>query len=140
MRLVESERERELVLRGFVTEPHSWRSFHGPGGGRLVLKPDAYVHVGVNGFDDHWFCEVDRGTESPNTLARKCSLYRAYWSSGREQARSGVFPRVLFLVPDERRHEVVVDVFGKQPPESWALFAVAQFDNAVRRMEAGAAS
>jgi hypothetical protein len=139
VRLVERERERAIAVRAFVTEPMCWRSFHGRGGAHLVLKPDAFVHLRVNGHEDRWFVEVDRGTEAPNTLARKCSLYRAYWSSGGEQTATGVFPRVLFLVPDEARRAVVRAVFGAQPSESQLLFAVALLENAIARFSQGAA-
>ena len=139
VRLVETERDGALVVRRFVTEPHSWRSFHGPGGGRQVLKPDADVGLGINVHHDHWFVEVDRGTESPATLARKFATYRAYWASGVEQARRGVFPRVLWLAPDERRHETLAQVAARQPHDSWPLFVVSRFDDAITRFQEGAA-
>jgi hypothetical protein len=139
VRLVEAERRGELGLHGFVAEPQSWRRFLGRGGGPVTLKPDAALRLRVGPHDDHWFIEVDCGTESPLTLARKCDLYRAYWSSGQEQARHGVFPRVLFTVPTPARHAVVVDVLGRQPAEAWPLFTVCLFDEAVERLRAGAA-
>jgi hypothetical protein len=139
VRLVEAEREDELVVRSFVTEPHSWRSFHGPGCGRQVLKPDGYVELGIGAHHDHWFVEVDRGTESPVTLVRKFASYRAYWVSGVEHARHGVFPRVLWLVPDDRRHETLAKVAARQPRDSWQLFVVSRFDDAISRFQEGAA-
>jgi hypothetical protein len=83
--------------------------------------------------------EIDRDTEPTTTLARKCDTYRRYWQSGTEQARSGVFPRVLFLVPDEPRYAALVEVFGRQPAEAWPLFVVALADDAVGRIVQGAA-
>ena len=41
VRLVMAERAGALRLVRFTGEPHSWRSFHGPGGARITLKPDA---------------------------------------------------------------------------------------------------
>jgi hypothetical protein len=81
---------------------------------------------------------VDRGTEATTTIARKCELYRRYWQTGTEQARTGVFPRVLWLAPDERRQEQLVEVCGRQPAEAWRLFSVARFDLAVDRLLQGA--
>ena len=104
-----------------------------------MLKPDAAVRLLVGRFEDRWFIEVDRGTESRTALARKCDLYRQYWQTGREQSRaSGIFPKVLWLVPDERRQAALVEVIGRQPAYAWPLFAVALNSEAVERLLRGA--
>jgi hypothetical protein len=139
VRLVEEHRTGRLTLADFVTEPGCWRRFHGAGGARVVLKPDAAVRLLVGRFEDRWFIEVDRGTESRTALARKCDLYRQYWQTGGEQARAnGIFPKVLWLVPDERRQAALVDVIGRQPAYAWPLFAVALEGEAVERLLRGA--
>jgi hypothetical protein len=138
VRLVEADRTRQLHLADFTTEPGCWRRFHGPGGARLVLKPDAVVRLVLGQYEDRWFLEVDLDTESSTALARKCDLYRRYWQAGVEQARTGVFPKVLWLVPDERRHAVVIDVIGRQPEEAWPLFAVALVADLTGRLLRGA--
>lgn len=140
VRLLEAERAGLLQMADFVTEPRCWRRFPGHGGGRATLKPDAVTTLKLGGYEDRWFLEVDRGTESPATLGRQCDHYRRYWQSGIEQARTEVFPRVLWLVPDERRHDQLVDVLGRQSAETWALFAVATFDTAIKRLLRGAGS
>lgn len=139
VRLVLAERQGTLTVIRFSGEPKSWRSFFGPGGGRVVLKPDAHVVLIVDGDEDHWFLEVDLGTESAPTLARKCNVYRSYWQSGADEADGGVFPRVLWLVQDERRAEVVRRVIQRQPDESAQLFDVALSNWVVARMRQGAA-
>lgn len=136
-RLVEADRAGTLELRNFVTEPASWRTFAGPGGARAVLKPDAYAVVRLGEYEDHWFIEVDRGSESAPTLGRKCDTYRRYWQTGAEQARHELFPKVLWLVPDDKRQDVLVEVFGRQPVHAWELFRVARFDEAVTRIAQG---
>jgi hypothetical protein len=136
--LVEADRAGALELADFATEPNCWRSFTGVGGARTVLKPDAFVSTRLGRFEDSWFIEVDRGTESTTTLTRKCDRYRHYWQSGAEQARTGVFPKVLWLVPDERRYAALINVFGRQPAESWQLHAVALANEAVKRITQGA--
>jgi hypothetical protein len=138
VRLVEAERADTLTVASFTGEPGCWRTFAGIGGGRVTLKPDAALVIQLGQFEDRWFVEVDRGTESLATLARKCDTYRHYWRSGTEQARNAVFPRVLWLVPDEHRHAQLVDVIGRQPTDAWPLFVVATFDDAVRRIAQGA--
>jgi hypothetical protein len=138
VRLVEAHRLGTLKLGTFTAEPGCWRSFAAPGGGRATLKPDAYVTVDVDRYEDLWFIEVDRSTEATPTLRRKCDTYRRYWQTGTEQARSGIFPRVLWLVPNEHRQAVLIDVFGRMPVESWPLFTVALTDEAVTRFIRGA--
>jgi hypothetical protein len=38
-------------------------------------------------------------------LFKKCTQYERYRRSGHEQAQAGVFPRVVWVVPDQIRHE-----------------------------------
>jgi hypothetical protein len=140
VRLIEQQRAGMVELVWFAAEPAAWRRFFGPGGGRVVLKPDAYVVLRLGGYEDRWFIEVDQGTESLPTIARKCDLYRRYWASGREQAREGVFPRVLWMAPDGRRAEAIVEVCSRQPTEAWDLFMVTTRAEAVSRLEQGAGS
>jgi hypothetical protein len=138
VRLVEAHRLGTLELASYASEPACWRRFAGPGGGRVTLKPDAYLVVQLGKYEDRWFVEVDRGTEPASTIARKCETYRRYWQTGTEQAGSGIFPRVLWLVPGIKRHDELVDVFGRQPAEAWPLFTVALFDEAVTCIAQGA--
>jgi hypothetical protein len=134
-----AERAGYLRVSRFVAEPRAWRSFSGSGGTRVTLKPDAYAVLAVDGFEDHWFLEVDLGTEASTTLARKMSVYRGYWQSGTEQARHEVFPKVLWLVRDAARAEVMARVIARQPTDAGSLFVVALQEAAVARMRQGAA-
>jgi hypothetical protein len=106
----------------------------------VTLKPDAYAVLMVDGYEDHWFFEIDLATEAAPTVARKCAVYRGYWQSGTEQARGGVFPRVLWLAPDERRADVLRGVVTRQPGEAAGLFDVATFDAMMVRLRRGAGS
>lgn len=134
VRLVEASRLGHIELLEFEAEPQCWRSFPGRGGGRTVLKPDAFVRIGSGDFEDSWMVEVDLATESPATITAKLDVYRAYWSSGIEQADRGVFPRVLWTVPNLRRAEVITDRCSRQPAEAWSLFMVTLFEDAVALM------
>jgi len=138
VQLVEAERRGRLRVAAYHAEPGAWRRFLGLHGAPETLKPDLWLHVRIDGCDDFWFVEVDRGTESPRALARKCEQYRRYWTSGQEQHRTGVMPRVLFTVPDAARHGVVVDTFSRQSAESWPLFAVCLATDLVERIAQGA--
>jgi len=141
VQLVIAERTGALRLGRFVGEPGAWRTFYGVGGARVMLKPDAYIVLQLGGYEDHWFLEVDRGTESAATLARKANVYREYWRTGTEQARNhDLFPRVLWLVPDEARAGVLRAVFRRQPADVAAIFDVAVQAKAVERLLEGAST
>jgi len=138
VRLTEADRAGELWLVDFQTEPASWRTFTALGGGRAVLKPDAEVTIRLGRYEDRWFVEVDRATESGPTLLRKCQQYVSYWQSGVEQAAREVFPQVLWLVPDAARQTQLVEVLGQLPAEAWRLFTVAVYADGVARLTQGA--
>lgn len=137
VRLTEAERWQRLDLLEFAGEPSCWRRFLGASGAVECLKPDAYVRVGVGEFEDAYFVENDLGTESPNTLDGKLARYRAYYATGMEQHRTGVFPRVLWITPDERRRAAVVDACRRQPAVTWPLFRVTTSDQVVEIVAGG---
>lgn len=112
--LRQAEAQRSLALERFEAEPICWRSFTLPGGGTIAVKPDAFVRLDVGEFTDSFFVELDMGTESPATLARKADVYADYRTAGIEQTEHGVFPWVLWLVPDEQRAAVVHTVIDRQ--------------------------
>lgn len=134
VQLVEVSRLADFEIEGFDTEPACWRAFTGPAGEVEFLKPDAYVRLGTPEFAEHSFVEVDLATESSPALARKFDRYRRYWVSGAEQRRHRVFPRVLWLVPDPKRLDQVLDVASRQPAEAWRLFRVAEFEEAIHTL------
>lgn len=84
-------------------EPDTWRSFLTRAGTAGILKPDLYVHLATPDYDDHWYLEIDLGTESIPVLLAKCHTYTAYKATGRAQAEHGVFPRVLWILPTAAR-------------------------------------
>lgn len=122
--LCDCEHHGELELLSFEAEPPCWRRFTGSSGGTVVLKPDAFVEVGVGELALSAFVEIDMATEGLPTIERKCHVYLDYWRSGQEQQTHGVFPRVLWLVPDERRRERLATVLARLPEEGRALFTV----------------
>lgn len=86
------------------SEPDAWREVTTLGG-RIVLRPDFFVVLDVDGYELRWFVEIDRATEHLPAITRKCRLYHSYYKGGHEQRRHKVFPRVLWVAPDERRAE-----------------------------------
>jgi hypothetical protein len=101
--LEEAAQQEELELVAVTTEPNNWRDFAGRAGTTQILKPDLHAITALGDFEDHWFIEIDNGTESLPTVLGKCHTYQRYFESGREQHVSGVFPKVVWLMVDARR-------------------------------------
>jgi hypothetical protein len=131
VRLDEAERAGDLEVIEVQPEPACWREFAGLGGARRVLKPDLFLRLGVGALEDRWMVEVDRGSESGRTLARKAAIYLEHYRSGREQHDHGTYPRVLWTAPDPERVAQIQSVLGAQPAEARRLHAVCAFDDAV---------
>jgi hypothetical protein len=104
--------DSHLTLRGLAaahriellqvqTEPACWRT--AASFGDRILKPDLFAVTASGDYEDHWYIEVDRATESLPTLLRKCVQYEDYRRTGAEQHDRGVFPLVVWIVPDETR-------------------------------------
>ncbi len=119
VRVVEASRQHPVELVEFETEPTCWRSW-----ATGVLKPDAYLITTTTEFEDHWFIEVDRATESTTTIARKAAVYERYFQTGIEQERHGLFPKVLWIVPSERRKQQLVETLSNRPAELWRLHQI----------------
>lgn len=124
----ERERLGDLDLMAFDVEPACWRQSLTGLGGQTILKPDAFLRVGVGAYEDRWFIEVDLGTESRTVLARKLRAYLDYFHTGAEQATSGVFPRVLWLTTTDERKAAITDLCAALPEEYWSLFAINLLD------------
>ncbi|MBK8075052.1 MAG: replication-relaxation family protein [Kineosporiaceae bacterium] len=136
--LTTATRQTDLELMSFTGEPLCWRPIPGPLQPN-VIKPDAHLIVRTHGYTDHWFVEIDMGTEAPVVVARKCQVYRRYWLSGSEQVRTGLFPLVLWLAPDEARVAQLRSAISKLPVEARQLFVVALQSEATARLKQGAA-
>lgn len=118
------------------TEPTCWRRLMTASGRPGWLKPDLRVTLRVPGRELHWFVEVDRGHERRGALTQKMSTYVAAWRDGGEQARAGVFPRVLWIVPNDDRAAAVGDVCTSTPGSPAGLFVVATRAAAIDTLQA----
>jgi hypothetical protein len=124
-------RQGSLELLACQAEPTCWREFGGIGG-RRVLRPDAFLSLGVGEYELLWFIEVDRGSESLPVVTRKCRLYADYYQAGVEQARSGgVFPRVCWVVPDDARAKRVRRAIARDQQLPAGLFVVTTSEQAL---------
>lgn len=135
LRMLEAGADLRLRVLHIETEPTCWRPYLAPGAARAVLKPDLYAVTTGPGadpsYEDHWFIEVDRGTESLPTLLRKCDQYEQYRRSGREQQAIGVFPFVLWLLPDATRMGRLLDGIRGERRLDASLFRVATSDGLI---------
>lgn len=133
-------------------EPTSWRRYTGTGGEARWLQPDLAAHLAgwdADGdFAEHWFIEVDRGTESLPTLLRKCERYQAYQRSGIEQHEHGVFPLVLWVFDGEviqaatRRDRLSTSLrrSTRFTPETYRLTTARDLPDTLRSLVSGDAS
>jgi hypothetical protein len=130
----------ELDVIEIQQEPVSHRVFLGAWGARLSVKPDLFVRVGVGALEDRWFAEVDLGTEHAGTLLAKAKRYQMHYRSGSEQSQHGVYPKVVFAVPDIRRAGQVEQVLHHVPAEARRMFTVCLLSELVARLAGEARS
>jgi hypothetical protein len=116
---------KEATLLSFDPEPGCWRPYMAGFGARQVLKPDAFLKLATADYELSWFIEIDMATEALPTVKAKALRYHEYFQTGTEQAERGVFPRVLWIVPDPGRAEAVRDTLAQLPAGAHRLSAVA---------------
>jgi len=132
-----ASRDGVLDLLSCQAEPRCYREFSGVGG-RIVLRPDCFMALGVGEYEQRWFIEVDRGSESLPVVVRKCRLYETYYQSGKEQAAHGVFPRVCWTTPDERRASQLHRAIATDRRLTDQLFVVTTTDRDLATLIGGA--
>lgn len=139
LQLVRASRHGQLELLSVEIEPSCWRRFIGASGARETIKPDLHVVTASGAFEDCWFLEIDRGTESPAATRRKCRAYEAYWRTGFEQERLGTFPLVTWVAPDEQRRARLETIIRSTRNLKRDIFRTTTSDQLVELMAGGAA-
>jgi hypothetical protein len=104
--LVLASRGGGFSILAIETEPQCWRRIEGLGGYDW-LKPDLAVVTAAADQEMHSFVELDLGTEHRAALLRKLQAYEAAYRSGAEAHQRGLFPQVVWLVPDHARATVL---------------------------------
>lgn len=103
----------ELARRGVIellaleAEPECWRTFLSTHGTRQWLKPDLFTITAGGDYEHHWFIEADNSTEHGPAIVRKALIYQQYAATGTHQQEHGLFPIVVWVVPDARRRAAV---------------------------------
>jgi hypothetical protein len=129
--LTEAHRAGTIKLVAVEVEPACWRRYTGPGGSRETIRPDLYAVTEADEFEHLWFLEIDLDTESLVSVGRKCRNWSAYYRSGREQARSGAFPRVVWVAPSAARAARIERTIASTARLETALFRVTTSDRLV---------
>ena len=96
-----------LSLKALRIEPECWRSYE-KNTRSVSLRPDLYAETINSKYVDHWFIEMDLGTESMREIMQKCRRYHEYYQTNKEQHAIGVYPVVLWIVPDNARKEKMI--------------------------------
>lgn len=125
---VEAVREGSIQLADFVTEPACWLA-DGIGG---HLRPDAYIKVAVPGTKrrQHWWVEVDLGTESLPIVRAKFDTYMQF-KSRNIGGPEGTVPRVLVTVEEESRRIALKRLVTRMGDDANRFIHIVQFEAAV---------
>jgi hypothetical protein len=134
--LMVASRQESLEIVDLQAEPRCWRHFSGFGG-QNVLRPDLFVSLETGDNEHRWFIEVDLGTEHVPTLLRKCQVYLRYYQSGIEQGQHDVFPRVCWVLPNERRLEQLDRPLSRTNNLVKGLFVLTTPERAIKDLAGG---
>ncbi|MBN9156928.1 replication-relaxation family protein [Microbacterium sp.] len=129
----------DVQLVAFEHEPESWRRYLDRQRGAVHLRTDAYAELRIGEFHDSYFLEVDRATEAPVIVVRKCLQYQEYRRSGLEQKLHDVFPAVVWITPHEKRAQQLKVRLQEEPGITKDLFSVVTIDDLRHHIVAGPA-
>lgn len=122
--VLEATYRDDFELLELEAEPDCWREYVNAAGSREWLKPDLFVVTADAEIESHSFIEVDRGTEHFPVLLRKCEAYQRYWRTGTEQSSRGLYPAVVWVIPNEVRATKLLAAIRAHPTLTDELFHV----------------
>ena len=123
--VIERAAARGLDILKLNPEQHAWVQFLGQHGQAEWLRPDLYVVVANQEFEQHSFLEVDRATEHGPQILRKCHVYARFAAVGAAERFAGLMPRVLWVVPDKARQRLLRRLIDADAGLPEGLFVVA---------------
>jgi hypothetical protein len=121
----ETSQRRGVRLLRVNTEPLCWRSHLGIHGNPEWVKPDLEIVTQVEGYEDHWWLEIDLDTEHPKRLLVKAHAYLRHYQSGIEQNQHGVFPVIVWVTATSDRAGRIADLMAADPRLPEGMFATA---------------
>ena len=128
---VEAAKTSLFEILTLETEPDCWRSYTGASGSVHWLKPDLFLVTANTDYEAHAFVEIDRDTEHLTAIIRKCVAYQRYWRTGIEQARTDLFPAVVWVVPSARRADRIRAAIRSESALTAELFHVVTAEHAL---------
>ena len=99
----EAIRQETDTEAAIALEPDCWRTALSPSGQVQVLRPDLAVTITSPAYEDRYLVEVDRATENPGRVIATCWRYQEHQAASSQAGDGGVFPLVVWLVPNDRR-------------------------------------
>ena len=135
--LPERPGDPELLL--VETEPDSWRHYRAPSGERSVLKPDLYAVTAAGDYEDHWWFEIDLGTESLPTQLDKCRVYTNLQRSGQADQLLGLMPRVVWVMSAEHHADRLAAAIARARDLPAELFRICSLPGLRGIIRGGAA-
>ena len=139
VQLQEAQRTGLLEVIDIETEPACWRTFTGPHGAVIHLRPDLFLATASGEFEDSWFLEADLATESLQVVIRRAAVYQRYAASGIHQAQHGVFPAVIWVTRGTERRDAIARALAQDARLSPDLFRSTTVDDFVALVLAGGA-
>jgi len=133
--LHEAARAGRFELVSIQVGTSCWRPL-GDGTGR-ALKPDLFIHLATETEELFAYVEVDLATEHRGAIRRKLALYQAHRSTGRDQERLGVFPLVIWSVPDPIRAERMREYLASEEHRSPGLHHVVLAQDFINQLTKG---
>lgn len=122
------QKYKRMILEKIEFEPRCWRTYSKNGVAQF-LKPDLFIHLVLDEYEDFFFIELDCATESLTRVLAKSKQYIAHYNSYTEQRINGVYPLVLWIVPDEKRKIAIKNKLIDELDNYWQLFEVITLDD-----------
>ena len=126
--VIEGTRAGRAELIRLDTEPACWRRYLTSTGIAAWVKPDLHVVTAQADFEDHAFIEVDLGTEHRPQLLAKARAFQRYRTTQTYQDAHGVFPLVIWAVPDQIRLAFLDKTLAADKTLDPGLFRVITLD------------
>ena len=131
---VRQEADTEATV---ALEPECWRTRLGPSGQVQVLRPDLAVTITSPAYEDRYLIEVDRATENPGRVIATCWRYQEHQA---QVGDGGVFPLVVWLVPNDRRRHRLERAIAHSTGLLRELFRVIRLDQLPTLIHGGPAA
>ena len=135
----EAVRQEADTEAAVALEPECWRTALSPSGQVQVLRSDLAVTITSPAYEDRYLVEVDRATENPGRVIATCWRYQEHQAAS-SQASDGVFPLVVWLVPNDRRRHRLERAIAHSTGLLRELFRVIRLDQLPTLIHGGPAA